>query len=608
MKITAIEIKNFRALVDINISNLPNFVVIVGENGVGKSSIFEAIGFVKSIIGPQSNQDRQWWMSRMQLKDPITVGQKEAIIRIHIEPTTEQEKKITGNKIAIAGLKIETTDSGKPHITATENVNNATILLQSWRQVEGIGGLEVIPANRRYQEGQLSLQSRQRNDEQFFHERVSNLENKYHDAKQTFVNYYIHDLARTEDPPVFPDVKKLVEMLLGKNVIVDLDRDLFPHILIGTSGNFVDIDSLSSGQRELFMTYVGIHSTRLTHSILLFDEPDLHLHASMQKKALQYLKDYANSNNQVFLTTHSLDMITETTEESLFHLSAKSGENSQLQNLTNEKEKLKIFQNLGASKYVFVNFKKIIFVEGKSDYDIFQKSAVINPSIRFQSIGGVNKITPEILSNASQIESFFMIRDRDFFEIDEIENQERKYGKKIRFLKRHNIENYMLDSEELFDIYQKYGNHEVKLKKDMLNCLKKIADQQFEQTVVDYYNFKNTRDVNTPELELQPQESAEDGLNRIYQIREDRIKTSKSKITTEISEIRNKLKSNWDITWIDYCDGKEVLKKFAQTYLLSKNTLDEIRDLISAMWDAKNTLPVDLKQIIIDISNHDDKK
>jgi AAA15 family ATPase/GTPase len=538
VKITSIEIKNFRSISNINISNLPNFVVIVGENGVGKSSIFEAIGFVKSMIGPQAQQDQNWWASRMRLRDPVTIGQKEARIRIHIEPTTEQEKIITNNATAIAGLKIQKTNSGELNLII-ENTNNASVLLQSWRRREGIGGLEIIPANRRYPEGQLSLQSRQLNDEQFFHERISNLENKYHDAKQMFVNFYLHDLARPQDPPIYPEAKEMVETLLGRKVSVELDTSLFPHILIESPDGPVEIDSLSSGQRELFMTYVGIYSTRLTHSIILFDEPDLHLHASMQKKAIQYLRKYANSGNQVFLTTHSLDMITETAEESLFHLSPTNEKISQLQKLTDEKEKLRIFQELGASKYTYVNFKKIIFVEGESDYNIFQKSAMINPDIRFQQIGGVSKITPEVLSNASQIESFFMIRDRDFLDTNEIEQQERKYNKKIYFLRRRNIENYILDSDELFEIYQKYGNNEIKTKTEMLDYLKKIADEQFEQVIVDYYNFKNTRDVNPPELKLTSKENAEDGLNRIYQIKEERIKTSKSKISSEILEIRN---------------------------------------------------------------------
>lgn len=554
------------------------------------------------MIGPQAQQDQNWWMSRMRFRDPITVGQDEAIIRIHIEPTTEQEKIITGNAIAVAGLKIQKTRSAELNLII-ENTNNASSLLRAWRRQDGVGGLELIPANRRYQEGQISLQSRQINDEQFFHERISNLENKYHDAKQMFVNFYLHDLARPQDPPIFAEAQEMVETLLGRKVSVDIDASLFPHILVESPNGHVEIDSLSSGQREIFMTYVGIHSTRLNHSIILFDEPDLHLHASMQKKAIQYLKKYSNSGNQIFLTTHSLDMITETAEESLFHLSPKNG--SQLQKLTAEKEKLKIFQELGASKYTYVNFKKIIFVEGETDYNIFQKSSMVNPDIRFQKIGGVSKITPEILTNASEIESFFMIRDRDFLDTDEIEAQERKYNKKVRFLRRHNIENYILDSDELFEIYQKYGNNEIKTKDAMLEQIKKIADEQFEQIVMNYYNFKNTRDINPPDLKLSQNENAESGLNRIYQIKEDRIKRSKSNISSEIQAIRNKLKTNWQTEWIQYCDGKEILIIFAQKYLSNTKNLDEVRNLVSAMWDAKNILPHDLTSILNDIANYE---
>jgi len=47
MRIEEIKVKNFKALRNIHIKNVPNFCVVVGANGSGKSSLFDLFGFLK---------------------------------------------------------------------------------------------------------------------------------------------------------------------------------------------------------------------------------------------------------------------------------------------------------------------------------------------------------------------------------------------------------------------------------------------------------------------------------------------------------------------------------------------------------------------------------
>lgn len=46
MKIESIRLKNFKAFEDAELTDLPNFCVVVGANGTGKSTIFSMFGFL----------------------------------------------------------------------------------------------------------------------------------------------------------------------------------------------------------------------------------------------------------------------------------------------------------------------------------------------------------------------------------------------------------------------------------------------------------------------------------------------------------------------------------------------------------------------------------
>ena len=53
MKIESIRLKNFRTFQNIEMKNIPNFCVIVGANGTGKSTLLSVFGFLRDAY--QSN-------------------------------------------------------------------------------------------------------------------------------------------------------------------------------------------------------------------------------------------------------------------------------------------------------------------------------------------------------------------------------------------------------------------------------------------------------------------------------------------------------------------------------------------------------------------------
>lgn len=97
MKIRSLYIKNFRSLSLVDVSNLPDFVMIVGENGIGKSSIFDAIRFAKTMVAPYTYSDTSYWKQQNRMENLIRVGQDEMVVRIGFELDTDYEQEIMGD-------------------------------------------------------------------------------------------------------------------------------------------------------------------------------------------------------------------------------------------------------------------------------------------------------------------------------------------------------------------------------------------------------------------------------------------------------------------------------------------------------------------------------
>ena len=52
----------------------------------------------------------------------------------------------------------------------------------------------------------------------------------------------------------------------------------------------IDIDDLSSGEKEIFNIFVRFHQLNPHESVILFDEADAHLHPDLERRYLQELK------------------------------------------------------------------------------------------------------------------------------------------------------------------------------------------------------------------------------------------------------------------------------------------------------------------------------
>ncbi len=55
MKVEAIRLKNFKSFQDAELLNIPDFCVIIGANGTGKSTLFQVFGFLRDAMASNVN-------------------------------------------------------------------------------------------------------------------------------------------------------------------------------------------------------------------------------------------------------------------------------------------------------------------------------------------------------------------------------------------------------------------------------------------------------------------------------------------------------------------------------------------------------------------------
>jgi energy-coupling factor transporter ATP-binding protein EcfA2 len=144
------------------------------------------------------------------------------------------------------------------------------------------------------------------------------------------------------------------------------------------------LDALSSGEKTIIaLIFVLYHSSNNGKfpQVILFDEPDAHLHPSLTQLFLNVIQDVLvkEQNVKVIITTHSPSTIALSPSESIYKMDRKLGypikenRHSAVQELTNGLTSLTIEEgNLGIIYNIKNKNKNILFTEGITDKIILE--------------------------------------------------------------------------------------------------------------------------------------------------------------------------------------------------------------------------------------------
>lgn len=119
-----------------------------------------------------------------------------------------------------------------------------------------------------------------------------------------------------------------------------------------------------------FLQWLSVYTFALSPNVdvLLLDEPDAHLHVSLQDELVKELKEIsAKFHKQLLLATHSVEIIKSTEACNILFVKGPSD----VKYLKGESKKCIVLSGLGSEYFPLLeniqNFKRILFVENESD-------------------------------------------------------------------------------------------------------------------------------------------------------------------------------------------------------------------------------------------------
>ncbi len=577
MKIHSLEIIDYPPIQHLKLVNLGSTVIIAGANGSGKTRLKQAI--IETLQGSP----------KMNMRVGATRKEESDEKYFHAEFIDVEKGKIN----AVLNNYINSRKYGGG------NYVGSLVQIDSHRDIQTFKyqpvnwlGLDPDDNETPNQFYFQQFPSRWQDFMNYIHQK-SAVRDK-HLAEELKKNPKDGEKIINNNPDPLEKYKELFHQLLPDKELHNIDpaqpKEFFYK---NNAGAILPFKSLSSGEQEVVKVIFDIARKDIKHSIIIFDEPELHLHPTLTLKLIETLKTMGDHTNQLIFLTHSADLISTyySTGDVYFIDANQSGTNQahRLSDLNStHKDLVKLIgENLG----LFAVGKKLIFIEGKNSsidrltyHTIAQKylpDAKIIPVGSVDNIILLNSIEQQIRNSIFGIE-LYMVRDRDGLS-PELINKIEKHGR-IKCLKRRHIENYFFDTEILYMVAKKlyYTSTNPNLTKESIDiALKNIAYATFNYSLLknikEYLSLNSHLSIPTVKaIDGKTTESIKAELVKEVGISLSGLHTTleEIKITKWIDEEEIRLKKSLDTDeWKIEFQGKVIFSKLCEEVFKD----DEIR-------------------------------
>lgn len=449
MRIVDINIKQKPPIENFEVSDLSSIVVLAGPNGIGKTRLMQQI--INLFQNPRS--------------DPS--------LSVRIDATSQDEIDKWGKN------SLSTFDSTDSNILQQH-------LQKSRRRGKWMSSIVNFDSSRTFgtiQPFQWSWDFRDPFEEKIGWNVLFNpLQSRYQDTIHALyrkIGYYRTEISARYDKlrkagektmPIDPTdpLKKLKDVfssLLSPKELADIPLNNPKLQYMEEEGQLLPIDSLSSGEREVFSTVLDLLLHEPSDCIIFFDEPEMHLHPELSFRLLRTLKNVGERNQFIFCT-HSPDIITESLDYSVVFIKPREGDENQAVCVRKDEEKATALKLLGQNLGVIALGRKIVLIEGiessldKQTYGeiigtLFPQYVLV-PAGGRQTILSFSQIIDDVLSKSLWGIDFCMISDHDSnLPEDVMADFVLKSSKRLAFLPRYHLENYFLDENIIAKMFEK---------------------------------------------------------------------------------------------------------------------------------------------------------
>ncbi len=361
MKIETIRVRNFKALQDVELKNLPSFCVFVGRNGSGKTTLFRVFAFLKHCLEHNVRSALNSEGGRNGFREVVTRGHEQESIVIEIQFRME----IAGyNRLVTYSLELAQDEGGLPFvrreilrykrgsagkpfhfldfqngegyaITNEEDFSKPDEELERESQklnspdtlaIKGLGQFDRFKAAQAFRglleawhisDFHISDARGVKDDEDAFHLSASG------SNLPAFARYMFEQHA-AEFEVVKQKLRDRVPGISDIEVRVTEDGRLLVRYQDGSFAEpFID-KNVSDGTVKMFAYLLLLHDPK-PHPVLCIEEPENQLYPELMTLLAEEFLQYAERGGQVFVSTHSPQFLNAVPLESLYHIDKKNG-------------------------------------------------------------------------------------------------------------------------------------------------------------------------------------------------------------------------------------------------------------------------------------------
>ncbi len=342
MKIERIRLKNFRALYNVELRDIPSFVVFVGENGSGKSTLFQVFGFLKDALKNNISTALQRMGGYkevatrghadesivIEIQFRMRITRAERLVTYHLEIATDQkgslviQREILRYKRGPHGSPFHFLDFKKGKgfaISNEEDFSKSDEELEKEHQsldssdilaIKGLGQFQRFKAASAFRSlienwhvSDFHIMAARQRAQVGVAEHLS----ESGDNLPLVVQYLYEN-----DRPTFDKILENFQTRIPgmSEVTPSITED--GHVLLRfQDGTFKDpfiARYVSDGTIKMFAYLVLLHDPK-PHPFLCIEEPENQLYPKLIGALVGELRNYSEKGGQVFVSTHSPDVL-----------------------------------------------------------------------------------------------------------------------------------------------------------------------------------------------------------------------------------------------------------------------------------------------------------
>ena len=463
MKIKYFRIENFRNIKLAECENPPDFMVLCGGNGCGKSAFLNALMVAKENAAPYGG----FTMDPRCVSADANMAKVTLKLEFNIVEQAWYKEKYNKDCLTEDEIHVEIDKGGRARTTKQSRITKNILSHYSRQHKDSPGFFDYIDAHRVHQKKQLSTWNSQSLSDSHAKQTLGATGNtKFQYTKEYLASLIFSDLqviqkSHREGEPIVPDslkdIREFFNSFFAPMQLVDVRIDESPFkYIIKTNRGEIDLDDMSSGEKEVLNTYIRFHQLNPKGAVILFDEADAHLHPDLERRYLEVLRNIG-SGNQLWLTTHSPEMMIAAGAESLYTILKEplAGENNQFVRVTGDESLHEVLAEIMGSRGMVSFNQRIIFLEGEEssiDRELYEKfyppgqyNVSFVPAGNSATVRKTAERVNHLLSNPLGFQEYYSIVDGD---IERAENTKAK-GRLFQ-LPVYHVENFLIDPELIF--------------------------------------------------------------------------------------------------------------------------------------------------------------